>query len=54
MAHTVHARAPHIDITDHVIIVGYGLNGKNLARVLRETEIPYLIVDLNAQVVQGS
>src|SRR6185503_18392934 len=26
---------------DHVIIVGYGLNGKNVATVLRETGIPF-------------
>ncbi len=52
MARADQFKAPHLDITDHVIIVGYGLNGKNLAKVLRETEVPYLIVDLNAQVVQ--
>src|SRR5574341_1233299 len=34
-------------IKDHVIIVGYGLNGQNLARVLEQTEIPYLILDSN-------
>jgi len=31
----------------HVIIAGYGLNGRNLARVLRETGIPYVVLDLN-------
>jgi CPA2 family monovalent cation:H+ antiporter-2 len=34
---------------DHVVIVGYGLNGSNLARVLREVEIPYIIVDTNPE-----
>lgn len=30
----------------HVIIVGFGLNGKNLAEVLKEVSIPYVVVDL--------
>lgn len=36
----------------HVIIVGYGLNGRNLARVLRSVAIPYTILDLNAETVR--
>ncbi|MBI5419516.1 MAG: cation:proton antiporter [Deltaproteobacteria bacterium] len=39
---------------NHVIIAGYGMNGKNLARVLRATRVPYVVVDLNdAQVREG-
>ena len=34
----------------HVLIVGYGLNGRNLAGVLREVGIPHRILDLNPQV----
>ncbi|HBO84633.1 MAG: hypothetical protein A2073_01400 [Deltaproteobacteria bacterium GWC2_42_11] len=34
-------------LLDHVIIVGYGLNGQNLARVLKETGIHYLIMDMD-------
>jgi CPA2 family monovalent cation:H+ antiporter-2 len=34
---------------DHVVIVGYGLNGSNLARVLRAVEIPYLILEANPE-----
>jgi monovalent cation:H+ antiporter-2, CPA2 family len=37
---------------NHVIIVGYGLNGKNLARVLRSVSISYTILDLNAETVR--
>jgi CPA2 family monovalent cation:H+ antiporter-2 len=39
---------------NHVIIAGYGMNGKNLARVLKSTRVPYAVVDLNdAQVREG-
>ena len=38
-------------LTDHVIITGYGLNGRNLAAALRSIRAPYLIVELNAQTV---
>jgi CPA2 family monovalent cation:H+ antiporter-2 len=36
---------------DHVIIVGFGLNGRNLAEVLKATSIPYVILDLNNETV---
>jgi CPA2 family monovalent cation:H+ antiporter-2 len=36
----------------HVIIVGYGLNGRNLARVLREVDIAHRILDLNPDVAR--
>ena len=39
-------------LTDHVIIAGYGLNGRNLAAALRTIRAPYLIVELNSQTVQ--
>jgi len=34
-------------LRSHVLIVGYGLNGRNLARVLRATGIPYSVVEMN-------
>ncbi|OGS18634.1 MAG: hypothetical protein A3J83_04355 [Elusimicrobia bacterium RIFOXYA2_FULL_40_6] len=39
------------NLSDHVIIIGYGVNGKNLARVLKETGIKYFILELNANIV---
>ena len=36
---------------DHVIIVGYGLNGRNLARTLRAAGISYVILEANGQTV---
>jgi CPA2 family monovalent cation:H+ antiporter-2 len=39
-------------LNDHVIIVGYGLNGRNLTRALRGTAIPYAVLDSNGQMVR--
>lgn len=39
-------------LNNHVIIVGYGLNGRNLARVLRAVLVPYTILDLNGETVR--
>lgn len=38
--------------SNHVIIVGFGLNGRNLAKVLKENGIPYVILDLNPETVR--
>ena len=39
-------------LNNHVIIVGYGLNGRNLTRVLRAVLVPYTILELNAETVR--
>jgi monovalent cation:H+ antiporter-2, CPA2 family len=39
-------------LQQHVIIVGYGLNGRNLARVLRAVGVPYVVLELNADEVR--
>jgi K+:H+ antiporter len=45
--------APHPEtLANHVIIVGYGINGRNLARVLRQTGIPYAILEMNPVLVR--
>lgn len=36
----------------HVIVVGYGLNGRNLTRVLGTVGIPYLVLDLDSETVR--
>jgi monovalent cation:H+ antiporter-2, CPA2 family len=51
-AHVQEAEGRHLRIKDHVIIVGYGLNGRNLARVLGETEVPYIALDLDGDTVR--
>ncbi len=39
-------------LEDHVIVVGYGVNGRNLARVLKAAGIAYIILDQNGQAVR--
>lgn len=51
-AHMLETEGRHLRIKDHVIIVGYGLNGRNLARVLGETEVPYIALDLDGDTVR--
>jgi monovalent cation:H+ antiporter-2, CPA2 family len=36
----------------HVVVAGYGLNGKNLTRVLKETGIKYIVVEMNPDTVR--
>jgi CPA2 family monovalent cation:H+ antiporter-2 len=36
----------------HVVLVGYGLNGRHLARVLRDANIPFCVIELNADIVR--
>ena len=42
------------DLKGHVVIVGYGLNGRNVSRVLRRVKVPYLVMDLNAETVRAA
>lgn len=37
---------------DHLIIIGYGLNGKNVAKAAKAASIPYVILELNADTVK--
>lgn len=38
----------------HVVVVGYGMNGRNLTKVLHRVGIPYVVLELNAEVVRGA
>jgi CPA2 family monovalent cation:H+ antiporter-2 len=39
-------------LRSHVIIGGYGLGGQMLAHALRQLEVPYLVLDLDAEAVR--
>lgn len=48
------ARHDHrVTVSDHVIIVGYGLNGRNLERVLKHFNIGHLVVETNPFTVKA-
>ena len=37
---------------DHLIIVGFGVSGRNLARAAKTGEIPYVIIEMNPETVR--
>lgn len=39
-------------LTGHTIIAGYGLNGRNLARTLKATHIPYTVLEVNVETIR--
>lgn len=43
---------PALHLQDHTIIAGYGVNGRNLAKVLRETEIAFVVVEMDGETVR--
>jgi len=40
------------ELSDHVIIIGFGINGKNVARSSRVKGIPYVVVELNPDTIR--
>lgn len=48
----VEERDIHEELDDHVIIVGYGVNGRNVARVLGQIDVPYFVLELNPHTVR--
>ncbi|HWQ20002.1 MAG TPA: cation:proton antiporter [Methanotrichaceae archaeon] len=40
-------------LEDHLIIVGYGVNGRNVARSAKASKIPYIIVDCDPEIVRA-
>jgi K+:H+ antiporter len=43
---------PSRHLRDHTIVAGYGVNGRNLVQVLREIEIPFVVVDVDGETVR--
>ena len=41
-------------LNHHVIVVGYGMNGRNLTKVLHRMGIQYLVLELNAETVRAA
>lgn len=47
-----YAVPPPLHLRDHTIIAGYGVNGRNLAQVLRETEIAFVVAEMDGETVR--
>ncbi|MCC3158004.1 cation:proton antiporter [Hymenobacter sp. 15J16-1T3B] len=43
--------APETPLSDHLVVVGYGLNGRNLVRAARAMKLPYIILEADADKV---
>ncbi len=40
------------DLRDHLVIIGYGLNGRHVAWTAHQVDIPYLIIEMNPDTVE--
>jgi len=40
------------ELDNHLIIIGYGINGRNVAKAARYIEMPYVILELNSNTVR--
>ena len=41
-----------LPLKDHVVIAGFGLNGRNVARALAAANIPYMVLEMNPETVR--
>jgi len=46
-----HTDAP-VQQKDHLVIIGFGINGRNLAKAARTAGIPYIIIETNPETVR--
>jgi len=48
-----HISSTNEKLKDHIIIVGFGINGRNVAKAAKIVDIPYIIVEMNIKTVQS-
>jgi monovalent cation:H+ antiporter-2, CPA2 family len=41
--------AVHDELKDHLVIIGYGINGQNISKAARSANIPYIVIDLEPE-----
>lgn len=41
-----------MEMSNHLVIIGYGINGRNLAKAAHSYNIPYIVIELNADTVK--
>lgn len=49
---TAHSEERLEELDNHLVIIGYGINGSNLAKAAQFSHIPYTVVELSADVVK--
>lgn len=37
------------ELSDHLVVIGYGINGQNISKAAKNAKIPYIIVDLEPE-----
>ena len=42
----------HEELKDHVVVVGFGINGRNVVRAAQVAGIPFVVIEMNPTVVQ--
>ncbi|MFN3604178.1 MAG: cation:proton antiporter [Leptonema sp. (in: bacteria)] len=40
------------ELKEHIVIIGYGINGRNVAKAAKIVDIPYLIIEMNPKTVR--
>lgn len=43
---------PEKSLENHLIIIGYGVNGSNLTKAAASSNIPYVVIEMNAETVR--
>ncbi|MFS4417574.1 monovalent cation:proton antiporter-2 (CPA2) family protein [Maribacter sp. 2307ULW6-5] len=46
------AELPGRELNNHLVIIGYGINGSNLAKAAADSNIPYVAIEMNAETVK--
>lgn len=44
----------HLHLEDHAIIIGYGPAGRRLVHVLKDSKIPYVVIEMNPESVKAA
>ena len=46
------AEIANYELENHLVIIGYGVNGSNLAKAAASSNIPYMVIEMNAETVK--
>ena len=51
ISHTENSDTDSLELNNHLVIVGFGINGKNVAKVAQMANIPYAAIELDPYIV---